>query len=623
LARSKALMIAVVVMSLGTMAFVHGSHAQPSTPPGYTTQVVPTNNAEIDAAILESSLLVRLQDEPLGLPVALIGRARADADRVNTILRALGYFDGQVAITLDGLPRDDPSLPTRLQDATGSIPVVVQATPGPRTTIGTVEALGPGGQPLADLLPGFIVSSELGLGRGAPARGSEILAAEQRLLAAVRTRGYAYAQILPRSLVRDPAARSLAVTIRVDPGAQVRIGRIEVEGLETIDPGFVNARMAPREGQPMTPAEIEAARRALLNLGVFAVVRARTAPAPRPDGTADLILTATERPRRIVSLRGAYATSEGGSVGASWTHRNLLGRAERLELSGEVNRITEGGPADLGYRLGLLLTKPDLFRLDQMLQVNLAALREITEAYDKTSVGGGLMVRRPLSSKLTGGLGLQLVQSRIEEAGDTSNYTLLGIPATLTWNDTEEGLDRRRGSRAEITVTPYPVARGSVDGLTTLRTDAMSYLDLGGDRRTILALRAQAGVAFGASSPDVPADLRMYAGGSGTIRGFAFQSVGPLDSSGRPLGGTTMVAASAELRQRIGEQWGAVGFIDTGGVSGGRAPDWPPRIATGVGVGVRYHTVIGPIRADIGIPVAGKRDGDADWQFYFGIGQAF
>ena len=84
-----------------------------------------------------------------------------------------------------------------------------------------------------------------------------------------------------------------------------------------------------------------------------------------------------------------------------------------------------------------------------------------------------------------------------------------------------------------------------------------------------------------------------------------------------------MIAGTVELRQRITEQWGVVGFVDSGGVGSNRAPEWPDRIATGVGVGVRYYTTIGPIRADIAIPISGKREGDAGWQVYFGIGQAF
>lgn len=612
-----------MLLLVGSGAPVVPSIAQPVAAASYTTTIVDTDDAEINVALKEGSLLVRLQEEPLALPVALIGRARTDADRAGTVLRALGYFDGQVAITLDGVAHDDPGLATRLQQAAGSIAVVLQVATGPRTTIGSVAVLDAEGRPFTSRMPNVPTGRDLGPQPGDPARGADILAAETRLLAALRASGHAYARVMPRQLVRDPATLTLAVTFMLDPGPVVRIGRIQVEGLQTVRPDFVEARMAPRQGRVLTPAEIEAARRALLDLGVFAVVRPRTAPAPGPDGSADLTLAVTERPLRIVSLRAAYATSEGGSAGVSWTHRNLLGRAERLEVSGEVSRITEGGPSDLGYRIGLQFTRPDLLRIDQSLQANLAALRDITDAYDKTSFGGGVMLRRPLGPRLSGGLGLRLEESRITEAGVTTNYTLLAIPATLLWNDTEDGLDRRRGSRAEITVTPYPVARGSVDGLTTIHADAMSYHDLRGDQRTILALRGQVGVAFGASSNDLPADLRMYAGGSGTIRGFAYQSVGPLDSSGRPLGGTTMLAGSAELRQRIGQDWGVVGFIDVGGVSGGRAPDWPDRIGTGVGLGVRYHTIIGPIRADIGFPIAGKRHGDADWQFYFGIGQAY
>jgi translocation and assembly module TamA len=591
--------------------------------PTYTTRLAPSGDREIDEAIEAGSALRRLQEEPLLVPLALIARARADAERAGTVLRALGYFDGAVTITIDGLALDDPTLPARVQAATEAFEVVLGATPGPRTVIGEATALGPEGAPLTGGIPPAGEVLARALPAGAPARGADILAAETRILAALRNDGFAYARVLPRTLVRDPATNTLSATLRFDPGQRVRIGRISTEGLQRIEPGFVAARLAPRQGRTLTPAELERARRSLLDLGAFAVVRARTAPAPSPDGTADIVFEATERPRRIVSLRGAYATSEGGSVGVSWGHRNLFGRAERLELSGEVNNIAQDGVGDIGYRVGALFSKPDWLRLDQSLLLNAAALREYTDAYDKTSVLGGAALRRRLGERLTGSLGVSLADSRITEGGVTTNYTLLGIPGMLLWNDTSEGLDHVRGSRAEVTVTPYPIAQGSVDGLTTIRVDAAAYRALDREARSVLALRAQTGIAFGASTENVPADLRFYAGGSGTIRGFAFQSVGPLDASGRPLGGTTMLAGSVEFRQRVGQSWGAVGFIDAGGVSGGKAPEWPSRIGTGAGIGVRYYTAIGPIRADIAVPISGKREGDADWQFYFGIGQAF
>ncbi|WP_158639027.1 autotransporter assembly complex protein TamA [Elioraea rosea] len=589
----------------------------------YTTEIVDTGDSEIDDAITASSLLVSLQAEPIPSAAILIARARADAERAATVLRALGYFDGSVRVTLAGTPLDDVSLPARLAGASGPIPVVMTITSGQRTRIARVAVLGQDERPLEAGFTAERLAEVVDLTEGAPARGADLLAAENRVLAALRQRGFAHAETLPRSLVRDPATATLSVTFRFDPGSRVRIGRITVEGLDRVEPSLVAARVAPSEGKLLTPAEIEATRRSLLALGTFAVVRARVAPERRADGVADVTFTVTERLPRVVSLRGAYASSEGASVGASWAHRNLFGRAERLEVSGEVSGLAERGFEDLGYRLGLIFTKPDTFRLNQTFSFNAAVLREVTDAYRKESVGGGVMIRRPLIPFLTGGLGATLSQSRITEAGVTNDYTLLGLPATVLWNDTNDGLNRTRGTRAEATLTPYPVAIGSVSGLTTLRVDASHYASLASEARTLLALRAQFGAAFGASTDDLPADLRLYAGGSGTIRGFAYQSIGPLDDSGRPLGGSTLLAGTIEVRQRITEQWGVVGFVDSGGVGGNRAPEWPDRIATGVGVGVRYYTAIGPLRADIAIPVSGKREGDAGWQVYFGIGQAF
>jgi len=283
----------LLLLCAGLAGHASPGAAQPSPAAAYATTIVATDDAEIDAALKEGSLLLRLQDEPLTLPVALIGRARTDADRAATVLRALGYFDGQVGVTLDGVAHDDPSQATRLQQAEGIIAVVLKVTPGPRTVIGSVEVLDADGQPLAVRMPGPPAGTGLDLAPGAPARGADILAAENRVLAALRADGHAYARVLPRVLLRDPALRTLAVTFKFDPGPVVRIGRIQVEGLQTIRPAFVEARMAPRQGRTLTPQEIEAARRALLDLGVFAVVRARTAPAPGPDGSADLTLVAT------------------------------------------------------------------------------------------------------------------------------------------------------------------------------------------------------------------------------------------------------------------------------------------------------------------------------------------
>jgi translocation and assembly module TamA len=107
------------------------------------------------------------------------------------------------------------------------------------------------------------------------------------------------------------------------------------------------------------------------------------------------------------------------------------------------------------------------------------------------------------------------------------------------------------------------------------------------------------------------------------VRGFAYQSAGPRDAFNNPLGGASLVEASLEFRQRIGESFGAVVFVDAGSAYTDTMPNFSqfaPRV--GAGVGVRYYTGFGPARLDVGFPL-NKRDGDAPFGIYVSIGQAF
>jgi translocation and assembly module TamA len=145
----------------------------------------------------------------------------------------------------------------------------------------------------------------------------------------------------------------------------------------------------------------------------------------------------------------------------------------------------------------------------------------------------------------------------------------------------------------------------------------------GGDPgRSILAVRALAGLAQGAGEFSLPPDQRFYGGGSGTIRGYAYQAVGAqFTGTDIPIGGTAIIAGSVEFRQRVGTDFGVAVFVDGGQVSASLKP-LPDVLRFGVGAGLRYYTPIGPIRFDLAVPT--QRDsGDGAFQIYIGLGQAF
>ena len=104
------------------------------------------------------------------------------------------------------------------------------------------------------------------------------------------------------------------------------------------------------------------------------------------------------------------------------------------------------------------------------------------------------------------------------------------------------------------------------------------------------------------------------------MRGFGFQELGPKDADGDPTGGRSQIEAALELRYRFGN-YGIVPFIDAGQVYRSQMPKFSD-IRYGVGIGGRFYTNFGPLRADIAMPI-GRRKGESRFAVYVSIGQAF
>ena len=142
----------------------------------------------------------------------------------------------------------------------------------------------------------------------------------------------------------------------------------------------------------------------------------------------------------------------------------------------------------------------------------------------------------------------------------------------------------------------------------------------------VLALRGNLGSIAGTSRDDIPADERFYAGGGGSIRGYGYQLAGPLDDDEDdpdPIGGRSLIELNGELRYRMTDTIGLVYFIDGGTVADSALPSLEEDLFIGTGVGLRYSTPIGPLRADIGVPLDRRSDVDDIVQIYVSIGQAF
>jgi translocation and assembly module TamA len=191
----------------------------------------------------------------------------------------------------------------------------------------------------------------------------------------------------------------------------------------------------------------------------------------------------------------------------------------------------------------------------------------------------------------------------------------------VKYDSTTNLLNPTSGVRAMLSVTPTQ-SLGKPDATFFItQLSGSTYLDLLSDGRSVLALRGLVGQVSGTGVFGLPPDQRFYAGGSGTVRGYRYQSIGPQFADEKPTGGTAISAGSVEFRQRILGNYGVVGFVDAGQVSNTGAP-FTQSWRIGAGVGARYYTSIGPIRLDVAVPLNKEPGGDS-FELYIGIGQAF
>jgi translocation and assembly module TamA len=627
---------------------------QAADPQPYAVHIDATGNSALDALLKASSQLVSLRTSAPAGPFALVGRAEADIERLQTVLESYGYYRRRVSITINGRPLADPELPAALEAAARDDPARVEVgfELGPLFHLRRVTLEGEVSEP---------ARRAFDLQSGAPAVASQVLAARDRLQDELQNEGHAFAKVDDPIAYEDAHDPVLDVSFKVDAGGAYQLGAIRFAGLRRVHEAFVRRRLLLQAGEPYNPGRIEAARIDLLSLGVFSGITVRP---PRladvQDGRVPITFDVQERKRHAVNLTAAYSSDLGGNGGATWTDRNLFGNAEQLSLGATITNWGGSDTTGLGYDLSAQLSKPDFLHRDQTLQLGVVALQQDLQAYDQRAITATTSLSRKLSPQWTLSVGVSVEQEKIVQQAVGLNYTLFSLPLTAKYDSTGLAnplLDPLHGIRATVSVAPTHslgdgdalvmpqpgtvIREASATFIVTQATLA-TYFDLARlgwtkDGRSVVALRAIGADAYGAGQFSLPPDQRFYGGGSSTIRGYNYQAIGPefIESlkpvvvyNGVPTGGTELLAGSAEFRQRIGADFGMGLFVDAGAVNTGTAPlrvlHCAPDFECGIGYGggVRYYTTIGAIRLNIGLPAVRLPDSNSV-EVYVGLGQAF
>ena len=462
-----------------------------------------------------------------------------------------------------------------------------------------------------------------GFAVGEPAFSSAIRDAGIAAVAAWQEAGHAKARVLEADIVADHTARRLEARLLIDPGPATPYGDITVSGTKRIDPDFVRYMADLGKGQPYHPRDIRRARQRLLDLDAFRVVDINDEGDVAADGTLPIEISVTDRLPRRFGVGASWSSADGTGVEGFWLHRNLFGRAERLRFDGAIVGLGRSSdPDDYDYSGSVTFIKPGMFTPDTDFEASFGAAYENQPNFTALTLDISAGITTRISEFVDADFKIVSQRSRVDDAFGRRRFNVVGPELTLTFDDRDNTLDPRRGTFAEAEIFPFIESKRFDDIAVRSTVEVRNYQTFGEDDFVTFAGRARFGSISGIAQRRVPAQLLFFSGGGGSVRGYPYLSNGVDQPGGGVIGGLSLFEVSGEVRTRLNDRLGLVGFVDAGVVSADTLPDLSDPFEVGVGVGLRYNTGLGPLRVDVarGLDLD---PGDPEFGLYIGLGQSF
>ena len=545
------------------------------------------------------SALVTNQGKPANA-AQINRRAQDDEDLVRQLLAAQGHYDGRVVATVNSNPES------------GETQVHVKVTPGDAFQFSsvTLPGLDAAGKEAPRLAKDFAVKP------GDTVDADAVQNAVTAFKVELGRQGYPFAKVGEPEVAIDHQTNKAVLTVAVTPGERARFGRIVPTGTR---PLFSSQHLQTiarfHSGQQFDAAKLDDFRRALIATGLVSVVTI-TPVATRDPGVVDVDVAIDRAPRRTIAGELGYSTGEGVRVEASWTNRNLIKPEGAVTFRGVLGTKEQS--------LGATLRQANFRARDRVLTAQVVASHSVFDAYDARTfnIGAGLERQTNIiwQKTWTWSLGTEFVATSERHTGDPTRKTYLvaALPTGLSYDGSDDLLNPTRGFRLSGRVSPELSLQSGTHAYVKTQIDASAYQPFGA--RFVFAERIRLGSIDGVSRDSIAPSRRYYAGGGGSIRGYGYQKIGPVDQNGDPLGGKSITEFSLETRVRFGN-FGVVPFLDGGNLYSSSIPKLS-KFRYGTGIGVRYYSSFGPIRVDVGTPL-NRRPGESRVAVYVSLGQAF
>jgi outer membrane protein assembly complex protein YaeT len=412
----------------------------------------------------------------------------------------------------------------------------------------------------------------------------------------------------------------VAATVNVQPGPHIEIGEVRYEGNNRTRLSVIRRRVHLKTGDPLDPTAIDRARLRLGRLAAFDGVDARTEPAA--DGVRDVIFSFDESDPWEASVLFGYGSYEQFRAGVETRRSNLWGRAHQDRFL--VVQSVKSTRAEYTY------TVPELFGETIDGSARIFGFRREEVAFVRQEYGGTVQLRKKIRRRgpeLTGGYTMERLSDRNNTLSatseDTENVNSASLNLGIAFDRRDQAINPKTGYRIYLQAEYASKRLGGEVDYQRVEWGAAYHLPLSPERWLHAGLTQGAVLTLGAN-PYVPPPLNKlyYPGGDNSIRGYSEGEATPRAADGSFLGAKTYTLLNLEFEQALTQQWSVVVFYDSL-LESARIGDYPGDVnLNSVGLGLRYRTIVGPIRVEYGRNL-NPRAQDAGGTWHISVGYPF
>lgn len=417
--------------------------------------------------------------------------------------------------------------------------------------------------------------------------------------------GYFDGEFTTRRLEVDPENRVADITLIYRSGERYRLGEVSFKEGHGFEEQLLEKFVRFEPGEKFHADKIARLNTDLSNSGYFSGVDIDASPGSAEDGVIPVNVGLTTRPPRSVAAGVGFSTDVGPRLRGNWREHwiNPMGHSRGVETELSVPRQN----LSTWYELPLDPPMTDSIRLSAGYQ------REEIEDVESELLTLGQQWKHQLDNGWQQVASLRWEGERFRIGEDKTEQSTLLLPGLgYSKRQADSPLDPSRGYRIQFDVTgSHRAALSDVDimhgnflvkGLYTLA-----------DNHRFLARFQFGGVATNRFS-DVPPSLRFFAGGDQSVRGYGYETLSPRDEEDVAVGGRFLMVGSAEYQYQFADNWRAAAFVDEGNA----IDDLADQLATGVGLGIRWISPVGPLRLDIAKGLDPEFGGE--WRVHFSMG---